>query len=212
MEFYVGTLANLSNNEKEELARYRHQVFVKKLGWELICEDQMEFDQFDRSDTIYVIVRSDAGHIIGTSRLLPTTKPYLLGEVFPQLMGDQSIPCHEKIWELSRFAAVNFGKQNSSPLGHFSGPITQALWKHTLAVAAEAGVERLITVSVLGIERLIRYGGFTARRACSPVVVNGQTILVYWIEVPKEMKASETLKFNYSIQTKTMDIPILEEI
>ncbi len=34
------------------VARYRHKVFVERLGWQLRCENALEYDQFDRHDTV----------------------------------------------------------------------------------------------------------------------------------------------------------------
>ena len=70
------------------LARYRRKVFVEKLGWELDCDGEVEFDQFDRDDTLYVVCSNEAEQVIGTALLLPTTSPYLLGEFFPDLPAE----------------------------------------------------------------------------------------------------------------------------
>ncbi|MBL8509853.1 MAG: GNAT family N-acetyltransferase, partial [Chitinimonas sp.] len=92
------------------LARYRHRVFVEKLGWQLKCQDGLEFDQFDRPDTLYVVAQDQDDQVVGGARLLPTTRPYLLGEIFPQLLNGQPVPNSSDIWELSRFAAVDFSE------------------------------------------------------------------------------------------------------
>src|SRR6266481_3934534 len=39
----------------------RHEVFVREMGWDLpLANDEFEIDQFDRPDTVYVLIR-DAG-------------------------------------------------------------------------------------------------------------------------------------------------------
>ncbi|MDI9690539.1 acyl-homoserine-lactone synthase, partial [Burkholderia cenocepacia] len=50
-------------------------------------------------------------------------------------------------------------------------------------LAAERGVQRLITVSPLGIERLLRRAGFLAHRAGPPMIIDGHPIFACWIEV-----------------------------
>ena len=62
-----------------------------------------ERDQFDRPDTLYVMVKDRGDRICGCARLLPTSEPYLLGTVFPHLMGNQAMPASADIWELSRY-------------------------------------------------------------------------------------------------------------
>ena len=95
------------------------KVFVERFGWALHTKNGMESDQFDRQDTVYVVAQDDRGHVSGCARLLPTTRPYLLGEAFPQLLNGLAPPCSPDVWELSRFAAVDLNKQAATP-GQFS--------------------------------------------------------------------------------------------
>lgn len=106
MDIIAGTQATLAKDTMNDLARFRYRVFVEMLGWDLPCRDGLELDQFDREDTVYLVAHKDE-QVVGTARLLPTHLPYLLGEVFPQLMGQQPLPQDPAIWELSRFTAVD---------------------------------------------------------------------------------------------------------
>lgn len=183
LKFIGGTLESLSSDLFEGIARYRHKVFVETLGWELPVRAGLELDQFDRKDTIYVAAKQEDGRLVGIGRLLPTDRPYLLDQVFPQLMGDAQPPRRADVWELSRFAAVDFDDESVHPLGQFSSPIAVGLLREVLRLAADHGVVRLITVSPLGVERLLRRAGFAAHRAAPPVVVDGQPLFACWIEV-----------------------------
>ena len=178
MRFISGEPTDLSPVLMADMARYRHKVFVEKLGWQLQCESTLEYDQFDREDTVYVIAQNDASEVIGTARLLPTTRPYLLGEVFPQLLQGAAPPCSSDVWELSRFAAVDFagGMGTGSALEQFSSPVMRNLLQTAMACAAERGAKRFISVSPLGVERLLRRLGFQAHRMGPPVIVDGHPI------------------------------------
>lgn len=166
-----------------QVANYRHRVFVEQLGWQLQTFGDMEQDQFDRDDTIYVISSNEHNDITGCARLLPTTRPYLLGEVFPQLLNGMPIPNSPDVWELSRFASVDFNTKTSSALGQFSSPITLSLLHESIAVAAENGAKRIITVSPIGVERLLHRTGVHAHRAGPPMIIDGHPIFACWIEV-----------------------------
>lgn len=180
MEFITGTSQHLSDEVLTGLARYRHKVFVESLGWDLPNHAGMELDQFDRPDTLYVAVRQ-SGRYIGVARLLPTLRPYLLSEVFPQLMGDTPPPRSQEVWELSRFAAVDF--QSNVLSGQFSSPTTVGLLHAVRSCALRHGVTRLITVSPLGIERLLRKLGFQSYRAGPPQIIDGHPLFACWIEL-----------------------------
>lgn len=183
MHFISGTPAALKQGVVSKMAAYRHKVFIEKLGWRLDCAAGQELDQFDRDDTVYVVAQDECGDIVGTARLLPTHRPYLLGEVFPQLMGGAPIPHSAAIWELSRFAAVDFNSHAPGPLGQFSSDLTLQLLRATAAVASSLGAQRLVSVSPLGVERLLRNTGFMAHRAGPPVMVDGNPVLACWIEL-----------------------------
>ena len=183
VEIIEGTPRSLSPELFEGIARYRHKVFIETLGWELPAREGLELDQFDRPDTIYLAAREYDGRLVGTARLMPTDKPYLLGEVFPQLMGGVEPPRRADVWELSRFAAVDFAQAGAHPLGQFTSPVTLQLLREVLRLAADNGVQRLITVSPLGVERLLRRAGCAAHRAAPPVVIGGQPLFACWVEV-----------------------------
>ena len=178
-----GPSARLPADVCWRMAHYRHRVFIERLGWLLDTHGSAEIDQFDRPDTVYVAMEDADGNIAGCARLLPTTRPYVLGEVFPSLLGGIAPPRDPAVWELSRFAAMNFAGRTSSPLAPFSSSATALLLREVMACAAARGARRLITVSPLGIERLIRRLHIRAHRASPPNLVNGRAVLACWIEL-----------------------------
>jgi acyl homoserine lactone synthase len=187
VHYISGTSTSLAAEVFVGLARFRHRVFVEMLGWELQTQDGLELDQFDRADTVYVAARNEHGAVVGIARLLPTTRPYLLRDVFPQLLHEQPLPCTAAVWELSRFAAVDFDSTRTTPVSQVaaqvSSPVAVGLLREAMRVAAELGAQHLITVSPLGVERLLRKAGFRAHRAGPPIVVEGHPVFACWIDL-----------------------------
>ena len=179
----TGSELILPHDIYRKVGQYRQKVFVETLGWDLQTRDGMELDQFDRPDTLYMVSQDEGGAVNGCARLLPTDRPYLLGDVFPELMQGQPIPCSPDVWELSRFAAVDFNARGGSALAQFSSGIAVQLLRQAMACAAAHGAKRLITVSPIGIERLLRHTGVHAHRAGPPMIIGGHPIFACWIEV-----------------------------
>jgi acyl homoserine lactone synthase len=179
----AGKPADLPPGYVERLGRYRHQVFIERLGWPLESTDGCELDRFDRADTFHVMVEDAQSRIAGCARLLPTTQPYLLADVFPQLLQGVPPPRDEHIWELSRFACMDFSQPVTTPLAQFSSSSTALLLRGAMDCAARQGAQRLITVSPLGIERLVRRLGFRASHAAAPLAIDEQMMFACWIEV-----------------------------
>lgn len=177
----IGNASQLSASNLAALASYRHAIFIEKLGWQLPVSDQQEFDQFDRSDTIYIFGREESGAICSCARLLPTTRPYLLSEIFPGLMGTVPIPNSPDIWELSRFSSYILGADARS-LGRAHAN-TRGLLADVVEFARSNGVRRLITVSPLGVERLLMRLNVHAHRAAPPQLIDGKLVFACWIEI-----------------------------
>lgn len=183
MEYVAGTAQDLRSELMATMARYRYRVFVETLGWDLAAPDGLELDQFDAPGARYVLARNDAGRLVGVARLLPTTGPYLLADVFPQLMGPVPLPRDPAVWELSRFAAVDFDAPQAVAGGQFSSDIAVALLREAQACARGIGARALVTVSPRGVERLLRAAGFRAHRVAPPQVVGGHPLFACWMDL-----------------------------
>ena len=128
-----------------------------------------------------MVSQDKSGAVNGCARLLPTLRPYLLGDVFPSLMNGLPIPCSPEIWELSRFAAVDFNAPRTLALAQFSSPLAVDLLEAALECASAQRAKKLITVSPLGVERLLRKAGFQAQRVGAPVLIDGNHLFGCWI-------------------------------
>jgi len=101
---HVVTAKNRSRYDRlrDSMHRDRKSVFVDRLGWALeIADGEREIDQFDTPDAVYVIEADAEQRHLASLRLLPTTKPHLMSEVFPFLCEGE-VPRGPDIWELTR--------------------------------------------------------------------------------------------------------------
>lgn len=184
MEIVIGRRATLTPQEMDALARYRHRVFIQALRWNLPgTHDGLELDQFDHDGTWHVLALQ-RGAVMGCARLLPTTGPYLLSTLFPELTGEDRPPCSPQVWELSRFAATGGEAPATGPASQWSSPAALDLLRAVLRLASSLGARRLITVSPIGIERLLRRTGIACARAGPPRRIQGSLLYGCWIEVP----------------------------
>ncbi len=182
MKYIAGHSNEITKTIKQALFEYRHFVFIQQLGWEMQTPDEYEIDQFDRDDTCYVIAKGDQG-IQGCARLLPTTKPYLLKEIFPELMNGSECPESSDIWELSRFTSYNRDNSECDLKHQFKLEDSIDLLTFTLEYAYSLGAKAVISVSPIGIERLLRKAGFKAKRAGPPMIIDGYPLVACWIDL-----------------------------
>jgi len=81
----------------------RKKVFIDLLRWDLPALDgQFEVDAFDNEHAHYLILVDADGRHRGSTRLLPTVCPHILGNLFPHLCADP-VPTGVNIFEITRF-------------------------------------------------------------------------------------------------------------
>jgi acyl homoserine lactone synthase len=181
----AGTQRELQTGVEAELAAYRYKVFVEHLGWDLpIAQIGSERDQFDRPDTFYVVIKDSGERICGCARLLPTTHPYLLGTVFPHLMGNQPLPASAEVWELSRYTTQLVNGEITSR--QEAAERFRQLLKAVCEAAFHGGAKRLITFSYLGVERIARNFGIHVHRVGPSELIDGKPVVAFWIELDEQ--------------------------
>jgi acyl homoserine lactone synthase len=183
----AGTKEQLPPRLMEAVGRYRRKVFVDRLGWPLRSDGEIEMDEFDGPNAVYVSSQDEHGHLNGVARLLPTTIPYLLKEVFPSLWYGSDLPHSPETWELSRFAAVDFDTP-ASFANQASAKHAASLFRQVARVARTLGARRLVTVSPLGMERLLRINGFHSSRAGLPTKHGRNHVVALAIDVVDRQK------------------------
>lgn len=81
----------------------RKRVFVDLLGWDLlVLAGKYEIDQYDVPHARYLILADTDQNHLASARLLPTTGPHILGDLFPELC-DAPAPTGPQTWEITRF-------------------------------------------------------------------------------------------------------------
>lgn len=86
-----------------EMHRQRKRVFIDNLKWRLEESAGLEIDAYDSEDAIYLIeARTPTSDVSVSARLLPTTRPHLLSEQFPELC-EEPLPAGSTVWEATRF-------------------------------------------------------------------------------------------------------------
>lgn len=152
----AGRLDDLPPDIHHHLGIFRHKVFVERLHWEIpgVCHDATsEWDEFDAGTTVHLVALSGGGEVCGCARLMPTTGPYLLRNVFPELAGPDSLPSSPSIWEMSRFAGSGLPDRRTGPTSGMS------LFPYVMALALSFGATRVIGVVSRSVARLYRRFG-----------------------------------------------------
>ena len=90
--------------EIAEMHEIRKRTFYDRLHWQVKTLRTWEIDEFDALNPLYLIAIGPTGAVRGSVRLLPTTGPNMLADVFPELLPDGTRIESATIWESSRFS------------------------------------------------------------------------------------------------------------
>lgn len=110
----------------------RRRVLIDRLGWDLRSPDGLhEQDQYDGEQTLYLIVwQAETGRHLGSVRLLPSTGPHMLNDIFPHLCED-GVPVGPDVWEITRL--VTAPGLNRTEALQVRRQLSLALFEHALA-------------------------------------------------------------------------------
>lgn len=165
-----------------EMFELRHRVFKGRMGWDVGYHSDMERDCYDLMSPVYALYVNEAHHVDGCCRLMPTTGPYLLKDVFGGLLHDNPVPVGPRIWEASRFAV------NTAESGEIPGAVshtTACLMAALLEFGLSFGIKRIVAVSDLRFERLLQRGGLRTHRFGKPHTVGNTRAVAGWFDVTK---------------------------
>jgi acyl homoserine lactone synthase len=96
--------AELHSDLLDKTFRLRARIFHDQLGWDVKVIDGRERDKYDDEGPVYIIYTDDhLRHVKGSLRLLPTTGPTLLADLFSDTLPDALNLRAPTIWECTRF-------------------------------------------------------------------------------------------------------------
>ncbi|CUH47876.1 acyl-homoserine-lactone synthase [Ruegeria atlantica] len=87
----------------DEMYKLRARVFGDRLGWDVNIVDGRERDHFDDLHPAHVVSIDGEGDVVGCMRLLQTTGPHMLSDVFHSILDGEPPIRSTQVWEATRF-------------------------------------------------------------------------------------------------------------
>ncbi len=159
LKLIEGSNASFFPREMDAMFRNRAEIFSERLGWDVVVKNGYEQDRFDDLNPLYLVsVDPDTEQYWGSLRLLPTTGPNMLRDVFPQLLEEGEIVESATIWECSRICAVaTEGQPERSKNG--VNYVLSELVTGIAEVALLAGLTQIVSVFDARIYRILKAAG-----------------------------------------------------
>lgn len=167
----------------ESMFRLRARQFADRRGWRVEVRNGMESDRFDAMNPVYVCY-VDGSTALASLRILPTTGPYMMADVFPEVMGAGEMIRHPLIWESSRFCVDTDHARTYAEDG--INLITRSLLFGLFSTAYRSGILNVVSVYDLYLERILRRAGCRFDRLGPVVAYDGLKTVAGLFEVSAE--------------------------
>lgn len=139
----------------DDMYRLRARVFQDRMGWDVAVQNGREIDEFDELDPAYVVCLDDSFHVIGCGRLLQTTGPHMLSDVFFDILDGEPPLRSATIWESTRFC-VDRDRLSGGTERNSVSYATCELMVGILEYARESGMSDIITVIDPVMDRVLK--------------------------------------------------------
>jgi acyl homoserine lactone synthase len=145
----------------DEMFRLRARVFGDRLGWEIDVRNGQERDEFDALDPAYLVGMDENGQVVSCTRLLQTTGPHMLTDVFSSILDGEPPLRSSRIWEASRFCVDTQRLKATSGPGGISR-VTCEIIVGINDYGMMAGISDIMAVIDPVMDRVLK------RSACAP--------------------------------------------
>jgi acyl-homoserine lactone synthase len=154
------------------------------MRWDVpVTDGRYEIDQFDGACALYIADFDEHGRHCGSMRLLPSTSPHILGDLFAEL-SDQGVPRGPDTFEITRLclpvrlgAAARLAVRNR---------LISAMVDHALA----AGIRTLTGVVRPAFRDTVLAMGWNAAPLGPVRIVEGMRLAAFRIEIAASTPAA----------------------
>ncbi|MFS0771192.1 acyl-homoserine-lactone synthase [Sphingomonas sp. 1P08PE] len=155
----------------------RKDVFVDLLKWDVpVVEHRYEIDQFDDEHASYLILVDGDGRHLGSTRLLPTSRPHILDSLYAELC-DGTPPTGPTTLEITRFCLDR--RLRAAERRAVRDTLVVGLVDHALA----HGITCYTAVAEFGWFQQILAFGWRCRPLGLPRSIEGATLAAMRIEI-----------------------------
>ena len=143
-----------------QMHRIRKTIFKDRLGWDVTVSGALEVDEYDALGPSYLLSIDRHAAVNGCVRLLPTTGPNMLRDIFPHFVTKAAVPRSERVWEASRFAVSG----NPTAVETGLSQTTYDLLIGVLKFGLSNGISTIACVVDVRMERILRRAGWQLER------------------------------------------------
>lgn len=168
----------------------RHDIYIGERKWSALKSiDGREYDQFDLPDAVYLLALTNDGQVAGGTRLLQSTGPTLLHDVFPNLADIRPYERSSDVLEWTRFFVAPRFREDGR-LCKAGGLVSAGMIRYCL----DAGIRKLNSVGEAYWVPRISILGWRPRPLGLPIEHEGMSICAWTMDITEQALQS-TLEY-----------------
>lgn len=173
----------LCDRRLASMAEDRKILFVDLMGWDVpVIAGRYEIDAFDGDAATYLVAVDEHGAHEGSMRLLPTSRPHILGNLFPQLCCG-IVPRGDAILEITRLCLPS--RLGAERRRIVRDRLISAMVDHAL----ETGITALTGVVTDRFRTQVLAMGWQAQALGQAVEIGGSLLGAFRIEIAADTPA-----------------------
>ena len=140
----------------QQMFRLRAKAFGERRNWSVVVDEGLETDAFDNLVPTYLMCVEKGGRLLASLRLLRTTGPHMLADVFTEV-ADGAVIRDPLVWESTRFCVDTEAAREHTAGG--VNMVTAELLTGLFELAVRLGLRNIVSVYDLYLERILRRSG-----------------------------------------------------
>ncbi|WP_345829479.1 acyl-homoserine-lactone synthase [Erwinia sp. HDF1-3R] len=193
LEFFDVSYDELKGVQSDELYRLRKKTFSDRLGWDVVCNRDMEFDEFDAPGTRYLLGLYE-GQLICSVRFTPLDQPNMITHTFKACFEDVPLPPGER--ESSRFFV---DKARARQLLGERYPISQMLFLAMINYARHYSYNGIYTIVSRAMLTILKRSGWQIKPLKEAWLSEKERIYLLFLPTDRESQAQMAAKINATI-------------
>ena len=186
-----------------DMHKVRKLIFKDKMQWDVaISKEGLEIDNYDLPETVYILVRDNKNRVSGVWRMLPSSSPSMIKDIWPEFLENFPMHTGNDVWELSRFGVHTYA---DSPKEHVRNvnQITAKLIIALLKICTMTEINNVYTMYNTQIGRAVGKIGFFASETSDALPIMGKPSVVGRIKTDiaalKRVQNITEVEFNLGI-------------
>lgn len=193
LELFDVSYEDLNSTRSDELYRLRKKTFSDRLGWDVLCRQGMEYDEFDNPSTRYILGLY-SGRLVCSVRFTGLDQPNMISHTFRACFEDVALPGTGV--ESSRFF-VDKGLVRELLGERF--PVSKALFLAMINWSRQNGTEGVYTIVSRAMLTILKRSGWKISPLKEAFLTESERIYLVYLPTGIEDQLSMASGLNSSL-------------